>query len=171
MQQSDDSDPSRGGDSADRRSAGAEGSGSDPGPDPLRPPPTRIKVRFYELDPYGHVNHGVYLNYFEVARIDLLEAVGFGLSRLQQLGYHLLVVESHVRFRAPAVAGDELTVHTQVSQLRRASATWEQQILRGAQTIAENTIRSAITDSRGRPTKAPEEVSRSLRRLQLPMNG
>jgi acyl-CoA thioester hydrolase len=127
---------------------------------------TSIDVRFYELDPYGHVNHGVYLNYFEVARIDLLDRIGFGLPRLRELGFHLLVVEAHVRFLAPAVGGDRLEVHSELAELRRASATWHQRILRGREPIATNEVRSAITDARGRPTKAPPELAAALRSLQ-----
>lgn len=128
--------------------------------------PTTIDVRFYELDPYGHVNHGVYLNYFEVARIDLLDRIGFGLPRLRELGFHLLVVETHVRFVAPAVAGDRLEVHSRLSELRRASATWQQSIHRDGTLIATNEVRSAITDAHGRPIKAPEELTDALRDLQ-----
>ncbi len=127
--------------------------------------PTRLRVRFYELDPYGHVNHGVYLNYFEVARIDVLDEIGYGLGALRELGYHLLVVESHLRFHRPALAGDELTVHTRIGELRRASATWEQHLRRGDALIAENTIRSAITDLAGRPTRPPAGLAAALRRL------
>jgi acyl-CoA thioester hydrolase len=128
--------------------------------------PTTIDVRFYELDPYGHVNHGVYLNYFEVARIELLDAIGFGLPRLRALGFHLLVVEAHVQFRAPAVAGDRLEVHSRLGALRRASATWLQEIHRGETLIATNEVRSAITDAKGRPIKAPAELTEALVELQ-----
>ena len=128
--------------------------------------PTTIDVRFYELDPYGHVNHGVYLNYFEVARIDLLDAIGFGLPRLRELGFHLLVVEAHVKFRSPAVAGDRLEVHSTLGALKRASATWLQEIRRGETLIATNEVRSAITDAHGRPIKAPTELTEALVELQ-----
>jgi acyl-CoA thioester hydrolase len=128
--------------------------------------PTTIDVRFYELDPYGHVNHGVYLNYFEVARIELLDSIGFGLPRLRQLGFHLLVVETHVRFRAPAMAGDRLVVRSRLGQLKRASATWLQEIHRDETLIATNEVRSAITDAHGHPIAAPAELTRALRDLQ-----
>ena len=124
---------------------------------------TTIDVRFYELDPYGHVNHGVYLNYFEVARIDLLDEMGFGLQRLRELGFHLVVVEANVRFLAPAVAGDRLVVHSELAELRRASAVWHQRLLRGTQPIATNEVRSAITDDAGRPMKAPPAFAEALR--------
>ena len=47
---------------------------------------TPIKVRFYELDPYGHLNHAVYVNHFEVGRVECLESLGWGLDALQQQG-------------------------------------------------------------------------------------
>ncbi len=128
-------------------------------------PTTQIDVRFYELDPYGHVNHGVYLNYFEVARIELLDQLGWGLPRLQELGYHLVVVEVNLRFRAPAVAGDRLTVHSELTQLRRASATWQQRLVRGDEPIADNRIRSTITDPAGRPCAAPAGLLEGLQPL------
>lgn len=127
---------------------------------------TTIDVRFYELDPYGHVNHGVYLNYFEVARIAALDRLGVGLARLRELGYHLVVVEAHVRFRVPAVAGDRLTVTSEVAELRRASTTWHQRLLRGEELLATNTVRAAVTDLTGRPTTPPPALLDALRGLQ-----
>ena len=127
---------------------------------------TTIDVRFYELDPYGHVNHGVYLNYFEVARIELLDAIGFGIPRLRELGFHLLVVEAHVRFLAPAGVGERLEVHSELAELRRASATWHQRLIRDEELIATNEVRSAITRPDGRPTRAPAEFVEALERLR-----
>ncbi|MCC5947437.1 MAG: acyl-CoA thioesterase [Nitriliruptoraceae bacterium] len=123
---------------------------------------TTIDVRFYELDPYGHVNHGVYLNYFEVARIELLDAIGFGLPRLGALGFHLVVVEARVRFHAPAHAGDRLTVTSRLRSLRRTSAVWDQTLDRAGTVIATNEVRSGITDTTGRPTAAPPELLEAL---------
>jgi acyl-CoA thioester hydrolase len=135
---------------------------------PSVPPSTTIDVRFYELDPYGHVNHGVYLNYFEVARIELLDAIGYGLPRLGELGFHLVVVEARVRFHAPAHAGDRLTVTSTLSRLRRTSAVWDQRLQRGEELIATNEVRSGITDPTGRPTAAPPELMEALGALLAP---
>jgi acyl-CoA thioester hydrolase len=131
-------------------------------------PTTTIDVRFYELDPYGHVNHGVYLNYFEVARVELLENIGFGLPRMQELGFHIVVVEARVRFKRPAVANDRLTVVSAIGELRRASSTWHQQLLRGDELLATNEVRAAITGRDGRPTVPPEELTTALLSLQAP---
>ncbi|WP_410615583.1 acyl-CoA thioesterase [Amycolatopsis sp. lyj-109] len=68
---------------------------------------TRIKVRHYELDTLGHLNHAVYHSYGEVARLELLERSG-ALRGLGNLAAVLL--ETHVVFRRELRAGDEVDV-------------------------------------------------------------
>lgn len=123
---------------------------------------TPVTVRFYELDPYGHVNHGVYVNYFEVGRVALLEAIGFGLPKLDAIGFRFVVVETTVSFLRSAVANDELVVATRLTSLKRVSAVWEQQILRGEELLVKNVLRSGITDRDGRPTAPPAGLTHAL---------
>lgn len=126
---------------------------------------SRIKVRFHELDPYGHLNHAVYLSYFEQARVEILDELGYGLTRLADLGYHLVVVEARVRFHAPAVAGDEVEVRSEVVDIRPASSRWQQHMTRGDALLATNQVRAAITDLAGRPTKAPQGLVDAMARM------
>lgn len=126
---------------------------------------TTLKVRFHELDPNGHVNHGVYLTYFESARIELLEGIGFGLSDLRVRGIHLVVVEANVRFRRPAFASDVLTIDSHVAELRRASCWWHQQMRRGEDLIAEVDVRSSVVSATGRPTRPPPDLVDALAAL------
>ena len=37
---------------------------------------SRFTARSYELDSFGHVNHGVFFNWFEQARFEAFEASG-----------------------------------------------------------------------------------------------
>jgi acyl-CoA thioester hydrolase len=121
-----------------------------------------IKVRFYELDPYNHLNHSAYVQYFEVGRVELLEALGFGLADLQARGQHLVVAEIHTRFISPARAHDELVVETWVHRLRRASTTWEQRLRRDGAVLATQTVTAAMTDPGGTPTRFPVELTEAL---------
>ena len=68
---------------------------------------TSVKVRFYELDPYDHVNHTNYFSYFETARIEYLTEMGWGLDVLKSEGFQLVVVEIRGAFlgRRPLRAG------------------------------------------------------------------
>lgn len=40
-----------------------------------------IPIRWGDMDAYGHVNNTIYFRYMEIARIEWLEAVGYGLDR------------------------------------------------------------------------------------------
>ncbi len=126
---------------------------------------TTIRVRFHELDPYGHLNHGVYLNYFEQARVELLDQLGFGLPRLAELGHHIVVVEVQVRFLSPVFAGDEVTIRSSVTELRRVSSTWHQRMERAGELVATNDVRAAMTDTGGRPAPPPPGLREALRAM------
>ncbi|MBC8194515.1 MAG: acyl-CoA thioesterase [Acidimicrobiia bacterium] len=121
-----------------------------------------VKVRFYELDPYGHLNHSVYVQLFETGRIELLEAVGLGLSSLDEQGYRFVVTNIETSFVKSVEAGDSLMVETEVLETRRASSIWRQRILRGDEVMATQQVRAAITNSNGRPTRAPAELAEAL---------
>lgn len=73
---------------------------------------TRIKVRHYELDSLGHLNHAVYHSYGEVSRLELFEAAGDGQLREQNLAPVLL--ESHVVYRRELRGGDVVDVSCDV---------------------------------------------------------
>ncbi|SEB32497.1 acyl-CoA thioester hydrolase [Amycolatopsis tolypomycina] len=68
---------------------------------------TRIKVRHYELDTLGHLNHAVYHSYGEVARLELLEAAGalHGMGKVASV-----LLETNVVFRRELRAGDVVDV-------------------------------------------------------------
>ena len=123
---------------------------------------TDLGVRFHELDAYGHVNHGVYLNYFEHARVELLDSIGFGLKVLEERGVQLVVVEVTIRYLAPAELGDRLVIETELVKLRRASGTWEQRLRRGDTVLATATVRSAATNDQGRPIRPPADLVDAL---------
>jgi len=125
---------------------------------------TSLRVRFYELDPYDHVNHAAYVQYFEVARIELLESVGMGLTELKAQGIHLVVTELHTRFLRSAGSGDVLSIDTEVAEIRRVSTRWRQRLRRESEVLAEQEIVVAATTTAGRPTRVPEMLIEALSR-------
>ena len=131
--------------------------------------PTTLRVRFHELDPYGHVNHAVYLSYLEVARIDHLAARGIDLLELTaRTGAQLVVVGIEVDYLAPAAARDELTVTCRLHERRRASARFDQEIRRGGTVLVRARVRTATIDPAGRPMALPAELLAALDALEGP---
>lgn len=118
---------------------------------------TKLKVRFYELDPYDHVNHTNYFSYFETARIEYLTDQGWGLDVLKERGWQFVVVELKARFLAAARYGEELTIFTWVDDVGRVKSTWQQVMKRGDEVVARLTISAAFTDLDGKPRRIPQE--------------
>lgn len=123
---------------------------------------TDLKVRFYELDPYGHVNHTNYLAYFEAARVEFLEEAGFGLLTMQERGWQIVVVELIARFQSAAGLNDILTVETRVGEIGRVSSSWHQTMSRNGEPVAELDVKAAITDLAGRPRRVPPEFAAAV---------
>ena len=117
------------------------------------------KVRFDELDPYGHLNHSVYVQLFATGRIELLEEAGIPLQVLEEQGYRFLVSRIETSFLRPVGAGTELVVETEVAEIRRASSIWRQRLLVGDEPVATQTVRIGVTDGRERPVRFPEELA------------
>ncbi|MCK7480275.1 MAG: thioesterase family protein [Candidatus Moduliflexus flocculans] len=69
---------------------------------------TKLAVRSYECDAYGHVNNANYLHYLEVARGELLHAMGLDYRGLIAAGYGLYVTKVCIEYKSPAFMEDEL---------------------------------------------------------------
>ena len=116
----------------------------------------QVRVRFYELDPYNHVNHTAYLGYFEAARVEALAAAGFGLDVMKEAGFQIVLVEVTARFIKPATLHEDLVIETEVVEIARSTSRWRQEMRRGEDQIATLEVRAAFTDLDGRPVRAPE---------------
>ena len=126
---------------------------------------TPHRVRFHELDPYDHVNHAMYVTYFEIGRVDALDAIDLGLDRLKADGYQFVVTKIEVRFRGAATAGEDLTIFTGVGSFGRASTEWHQEIRRGDELIATAVVTVAVTNAAGKPIRPPAFIFDSLQNL------
>lgn len=123
---------------------------------------TPISVRFYELDPYRHLNHSVYIQYFETGRIDLFKELGWSLTQMADMGTQIVVVSIETQFLAPGLEGDDLVIETWVDELKRVSMLFGQRIVRGEDVLATQTVQGACVSMDGRPTRIPPELTSGL---------
>ena len=126
---------------------------------------TSVRVRFYELDPYDHVNHTNYFSYFETARIEYLAEMGLGLDYLKREGFQFVVVEITARFQAAARYGQELFIHTWIADVGRVKSTWRQLMHREDEVVAAIEVTAALTDLEGRPRRIPPDVAARMESL------
>ena len=65
----------------------------------------RIGVRSYEMDVNGHVNHAVYHQYGEHARMEHFRTAGLSQHALGAHGLTIVLLSTTVHFRAELRAG------------------------------------------------------------------
>jgi acyl-CoA thioester hydrolase len=70
----------------------------------------QIKIRHYELDTLGHLNHAVYHSYGEVARIEAIEKASGGHDGLLAENLSAVLLESHIVYRRELRGGDVVDV-------------------------------------------------------------
>ncbi len=127
---------------------------------------TPVSVRFSEVDPYQHVNHAVYIVYFEEGRTAALAAAGLDLGGLQEQGFQIVITELEVRYRAPARLGDLLVVETAVEEIGASATRFRQRVVHeDGRVLVEARVRGALTDVTGRPRRMPPEIVGRLRSM------
>ena len=91
---------------------------------------TPIKVRYAETDMMGVVYHANYLLYFEEARTDFLDKVGFPFIEFEKRGYLCPVYAVDLQYGEPLRYGEDAFVLTTVAENRPTKTTYLQQVFR-----------------------------------------
>ena len=98
---------------------------------------TPIKVRYGETDMMGVVYHANYLLYFEDARIDFLDALGFSYAeRIEGAGYMSPIHDIEIHYKAPLRYGEAGVVRTSVAKNLPMRTVYRQQVYRAEGTAA-----------------------------------
>jgi acyl-CoA thioester hydrolase len=129
-----------------------------------------LKVRHYEVDEYGHVNHASYVHYLETARVEALEAAGLSLREMRREGLIIVAAELFVKYHSPAGPGDTLEVSTRIREVRGARTLWAQEILEvtGERLVVSAAITGAFMTEMGKPVRVPESFRQRLSTLLVP---
>ncbi len=124
---------------------------------------SHFQVRSYELDSFGHLNHAAFLNYFEQARFDALEACGWPIARILEHDWGIYVVRMQVEYKAEAKWGDQLTVETWVSEVRGSSMTLAQEAIRhDGELSASARVVGVWVGTNRKPMRMPRELRDAL---------
>jgi acyl-CoA thioester hydrolase len=131
-------------------------------PEPANLPPVKrefefqLRVRYRETDAQGRVHHSNYLNYFEVARVEMLRASGRNYKDVEAAGIYLVVTKAVCNYHRGAVYDDLLTIRTKVVAAKRVRITHEYQIFIGDELIADGSTVVAAVAPDGKVARLPE---------------
>jgi acyl-CoA thioester hydrolase len=119
-----------------------------------------IRVRYPEADPMGYLHHSVYLQYFEMGRIELLRALGHSYADLERDGVFFVVVKVEVKYKSPARFDDELILITRVAKQTAVRIDHVYELRRGETLLAEAATTIACVDRQGQLQQIPAHLSR-----------
>jgi acyl-CoA thioester hydrolase len=120
-----------------------------------------FRVRHYECDGYGHVNHANYLRYMQEAAFDASAAAGYDLARYAAMGRHWLVRETDIECLRPLRYGDTVQVKTWVADFRhvRSRRAYEFRLVGSDELVARAYTDWAFLDSTtGQPVPIPPDM-------------
>jgi YbgC/YbaW family acyl-CoA thioester hydrolase len=121
----------------------------------------RHRVRWSEVDAFGHANHAAYLEWFEEARNRYLEEVGLPPLSAATPGPVLVQVEA--RYAKPLAFADEILVTARATALRRTSVTMEYAAWRNGRVASGTAIFVLIVAATGERTPIPPAVREAMR--------
>ena len=120
-----------------------------------------FRVRSYECDAYGHVNHANYLRYMQEAAFDAAAAAGYDATEHAASGRSWLIRETDVEFLRPLRYGESVRVRTWVADFRRVRSlrAYELRLTDTLELVARGSTDWVYLDTAsGRPAPIPEEM-------------
>jgi acyl-CoA thioester hydrolase len=117
-----------------------------------------VRVYYEDTDFSGVVYHASYLRFMERGRTDYLRLLGtdhralFEQTEAEAPGFAFVVRSMNIDFLKPARMDDVLTIATAPHEVKGASITLHQRVMRGDELLVEAQVRVAfVSGGRARP--------------------
>ncbi len=125
-----------------------------------------VRVYYEDTDFTGIVYHANYLRYMERGRTNHLRLLGadhralFEETEKETPGFAFVVRSMNIEFLKPARMDDVLTIITEPEEVKGASITLRQRVMRGEDLLIEAHVRVAfISGGRARPIPKPLRIA------------
>jgi acyl-CoA thioester hydrolase len=125
-----------------------------------------VRVYYEDTDFTGIVYHANYLRFMERGRTNYLRLLGadhralFAAAEQEAPGFAFVVRSMDIDFRKPARMDDLLHVITSPQEVRGASATVHQRVMRAGEILVEAHVRVAfVSGGRARPIPKPLRIA------------
>jgi len=129
-----------------------------------------VQVRNYEVDWQGIVHNAVYLQYFEVGRIEYLRNLGLTVDlKSIQHEARIVLVRNELNYRSPARFDEAVRIWSRIAYIRNSSFAFEGMIeaAKDNRLIAENLAVHVWLDARtGRPRSVPDDFRNMVQKYE-----
>jgi acyl-CoA thioester hydrolase len=126
----------------------------------------RVRVYYEDTDFTGIVYHANYLRYMERGRTNYLRLIGadhralFEATEKEAPGFAFVVRSMSIEFLKPARMDDILEIVTEPEEVKGASTTVRQRVMRGDDLLVEAHVRVAfISGGQARPIPKPLRIA------------
>jgi len=125
-----------------------------------------VRVYYEDTDFTGIVYHASYLRFMERGRTNYLRLIGadhralFEATEREAPGFAFVVRSMNIEFLKPARMDDVLDIITEPEEVKGASTTVRQRVMRGDELLVEAHVRVAfISGGRARPIPKPLRIA------------
>lgn len=116
---------------------------------------SEIRVRYVETDRMGFAHHANYLTWFELARVQMMDELGFPYREMEEAGYLLPVLEASVNYRKPVTFDDRILLEVEMREKAGLRMRIDYTIRHRGEVTATGFTRHAFINPTGQPTKPP----------------
>lgn len=125
----------------------------------------RLRSRYSETDKMGYVYYGHFLQYFEVARTEMVRSFGVSYAEMENSGIMLPVVSAELEYKAPVLYDELIRIDLDVFDLPGIRLNTYYRVISEEtgqlKTLGKVVLVFMNADSR-RPTKAPQLFLKAL---------
>lgn len=117
------------------------------------------RVSYYETDQMGIVHHSNYIRWFEDARVDFLEQVGFSYKKMEDAGIMIIVLGASCEYKNPARFGDRVVVIPKISEFNGFKMSVSYRVVNKADSslLAVGETRHCFTDLALKPVRTKRD--------------
>ena len=129
---------------------------------------TPIKVRFRDLDAFGHVNNAVYFTFMEMARVEYFAQLGL-LQPGEFPSPFFIIAEATCQFKMPIQMETPLNVQVRISRLGNSSFDMEYRFVdeaSGAVLASGRTVQVTFDYTANRSVPLPDEWRTAIVQLE-----
>ena len=88
------------------------------------------QANYYETDQMGIIHHSNYVRWFEEARMNFMEEIGFPYAKVEELGIIVPVLGVNCQFRTMVKFGDTVDIYTKITKFTGLKMNIERKAVR-----------------------------------------
>jgi len=127
---------------------------------------TKLRVRYGETDKMGYAYYGIYPQYYEVGRTELIRSFGLSYKKLENEGIMLPVLSLDIKYLKPAMYDDLLTIKTKIVKFPAVRIEFEYEVYNQDNELLNigNTTLVFIDAETRKPKRAPTDFLLKLKK-------